>query len=171
MTYFETERLLVRSLSENDLRDFVDYRSDPGIVIYQDFDILNESEAQAFLTEHAKRFVVADDSWTQLGVVLKVDKKLIGDCAIKLSSDNQAHVGVTISATYQKKGYAKEVLLGLFTYLKSRFGVQIIVGIVDSRNDHSNALMRGLGFELAKRVDEVPFKGTICTEFYYKLPI
>lgn len=115
--------------------------------------------------------MAVDDLWTQLAVVLKSDDRLIGDCAVKLDPNKQAHIGVTISRDYQKKGFAGEVLVDLFSYLKSQFDVETIVGIVDSRNESSNALMKGLGFELEKTIDEVPFKGSICSELYYRLPL
>ncbi len=171
MKYFETERLTIRPLCKSDITDFLLYRSDEAVVKYQDFGILNESEAESFLSEQESRIIMIDGQWTQLGIELKNESRLIGDCAVKLSKIANAEVGITLSPIYHGKGYAKEALTGLFKYIRVQFGISTVYGVVDSRNVSSNALLELLGFIREKEIADVPFKGGFCSEYCYRLDL
>ncbi|NUM80705.1 GNAT family N-acetyltransferase [bacterium] len=171
MLYFETERLFIRSLSENDLGDFLDYRSDPEVVKWQGFGVWDEAEARAFLLEQAERRIADDDQWTQLGVELKADRKLIGDLAVQLHSDHSAHIGATLNARYQRQGFAREALSGLINYLHETLSTNAVIGLTDARNAASIKLLESLRFNFEKEDRDVPYKGEFCTEYTYRLLI
>lgn len=169
MIYFETDRLFIRSLSENDLDDFLDYRSDPEVVKWQGFGVWSETEARAFLLEQAERRIADDDQWTQFGVELKAKRNLIGDLAAQLHSDHSAHVGVTLKARYQRQGFAREALSGLINYLHETFRTNAVIGLTDARNTASIRLLESLHFKFEKEEHNVPYKGEFCTEYTYRL--
>ncbi|MCB0833100.1 MAG: GNAT family N-acetyltransferase [Bacteroidetes bacterium] len=171
MQYCESTRLVLRQLQEKDLDDFLTYRSNPHVMKYQGFEVFNSTEALAFIREQMSRTNCPDEIWTQMGISLKTESKLIGDCAIRISPNGTAEFGITVSPAYQSKGFAKEALLTLLAYAKSTRSIRSAIGIVDERNRASIQLLTSLAFHLDKICHRVPFKGSTCTEFHYRLTL
>ncbi|MBX7150801.1 GNAT family N-acetyltransferase [bacterium] len=169
MVFFKSDRLSIRSLSEDDLENFLEYRSDSEVVKWQGFGVFGEAEARAFLREHNSKKIAADDTWTQLGVELITHRKLIGDLAVRLHPDCSAHIGATFHPSYQRQGFAREALSGLIKYLHDNFEVSAVIGITDARNTASIALLKSLHFTFVKEERDVPYKSEFCTEYTYQL--
>jgi [ribosomal protein S5]-alanine N-acetyltransferase len=111
----QTERLNIRNIDLADLSDFHLYRSNPEITKYQGFDVMTIKQAQEFIKDNSTKHFGKAGEWVQYGIENRETSQLIGDCAIKLDSYDTriAEIGITISHLQQKKGYAKEVMLGV----------------------------------------------------------
>ena len=169
----ETNRLLLRNLQESDLDDFLFYRSNPEITQYQNFDTYNKKQAEEFILSQKKRRFGIEAQWIQLAIILKSDaesdNKLIGDCAVKLQEDT-AEIGCTISHQFQKKGYAKEVLLMLMKYLFEERNIRRIVENTAEENIASQKLLDSLGFRKEGHfVENVFSKGRLWNELQYAM--
>lgn len=144
----ETERLYIRPIKSEDLDDFLEYRSDPKVCEFQGFQPMTREKAAKFI-ENLKNaeFGIAGE-WIQLGVELKNEKKLIGDIGLKPESYETRVVefGVTFSNEYQRKGFAKEALTGVFDLLFKRVGTHRIIGITDVKNENCIKLLESLNF-------------------------
>ena len=115
----QTNRLIIRHLELSDLADFHVYRSNPDVTKYQGFDVMTIDQAEVFIKENSIKHFGKAGEWVQYAIENKATNKLIGDCAIKLDINDAriAEIGITISHLHQKKGYAKEVLLGILEFL------------------------------------------------------
>ncbi len=169
--YIKTERLEIRTLKSFDLSDFHAYRSNPQVVKYQGFDVMNLEQADEFIQGQIDKQFGKAEEWVQYGIELKQTGKLIGDCAIKLQHDVRiAEVGITISHHQQQKGYAKEVFVGIINYLFYTRGVLRIVEIVDVENIPSINLLKSTGFRQEGHfIENIFFKGKWGSEFQYAL--
>lgn len=118
----ETNRLQIRNLAIPDLADFHFYRSNPKVTKYQGFDVMTEEQARSFIEDNATKQFGQAGEWVQYAIAEKTAGKLIGDCAIKLDQYDirLGEIGITISPHEQKKGYAKEALIGILNFL---FGI------------------------------------------------
>ena len=168
----ETQRLHIRNLKSTDLNDFHIYRSNPDVTKYQGFDVMTLEEADKFIHEHKNKQFGQAGEWVQYAIENKSTGKIVGDCAIKLDQYNIriAEIGITISHLDQKKGFAKEVLLGILTFLFNTKGIHRVVEIVDAENIASIRLLKSTGFRQEGHfIENIFFNGKWGSEFQYAM--
>lgn len=168
----DTERLKIRSLETKDLVEFHTYRSNPEVTKYQGFDVMTIQQAREFIIDNSLKSFGKPGEWVQYGIENKETKLLIGDCAIKLDAYDPriAEIGITISHVEQKKGYAKETLLGILNYLFDVKNMHRVVEIVDVENVASINLLKSTGFrEEGHFIENIFFKGKWGSEFQYAM--
>ncbi len=168
----QTTRLTIRHLELSDLSDFHMYRSNPEVTKYQGFDVMTMEQAEEFINDNSTKHFGKAGEWVQYGIENTETKQLIGDCAIKLDQYDTriAEIGITISHLEHKKGYAKEVLLGILTFLFETKEVHRVVEIVDAENIASINLLKSIGFKQEGHfIENVFFKGKWGSEFQYAM--
>lgn len=168
----QTTRLNIRHLELADLSDFHIYRSNPEVTQYQRFDVMTIEQAEKFIkTNSIKHFGKAGE-WVQYGIENSATRQLVGDCAIKLNQYEKriAEIGITISHLEQKKGYAKEAMLGILTFLFGTKEIHRVVEIVDAENIASINLLKTTGFKQEGHfIENIFFKGKWGSEFQYAM--
>ena len=168
----QTTRLNIRHLEITDLSDFHFYRSNPEVTKYQGFDVMTIEQAEEFIKDNSTKHFGKAGEWVQYGIENSVTKQLVGDCAIKLDQYETriAEIGITISHLEQKKGYAKEVLHRILTFLFDTKKIHRVVEIVDAENIASINLLKSLGFKQEGHfIENVFFKGKWGSEFQYAM--
>lgn len=167
-----TQRFQIRNLKITDLEDFHIYRSNPEVTKYQGFDVMNIKQATAFIKSQLEKPFGKAGEWVQYGIEAKSTGKIIGDCAIKLNKYDVriAEIGITISHLEQRKGYAKEVMLGILTFLFEVKKLHRVVETVDAENIASINLLKSIGFrEEGHFIENIFFKGKWGSEFQYAM--
>jgi RimJ/RimL family protein N-acetyltransferase len=167
-----TSRLNIRCLKLKDLSDFHIYRSNPEVVKYQGFEVFTLEQAKQFIQDNSTKHFGNAGEWVQYGIENIETRQLIGDCAIKLHQYEPriAEIGITISHFEQKKGYAKEALNGILTFLFDTKDLHRVIGIVDAENIASINLLRSTGFRLEGHfLENLFFKGKWGSEFHYAM--
>ena len=167
-----TKRLNIRNLKLTDLADFHSYRSNPDITKYQGFDVMTVEQANEFIKGQIHKKFGKAGEWVQYGIENRATRKLVGDCAIKLGQYEPgiAEIGITVSHLEQKKGYAKEVLLGLLAFLFDVKGIHRVVETVDAENIASVNLLKSTGFRREGHfIENIFFKGKWGSEFQYAM--
>jgi ribosomal-protein-alanine N-acetyltransferase len=172
MLNIETKRLKIRQLKLTDLVDFHFYRSNPEVTQYQGFDVMTEEQASDFIQDNLTKNFGKAGEWVQYGIENKESGRLIGDCAIKLDAYDTriAEIGITISHLEQKKGYAKEVMMGLLSFLFDEKEIHRVVEIVDAKNTASICLLKSIGFRQEGHfIENIFFKGKWGSEYQYAM--
>ncbi|MEO5647933.1 MAG: GNAT family N-acetyltransferase [Chitinophagaceae bacterium] len=167
-----SDRLIIRYFTDEDLDDFFDYRRDPVVARYQGFDPFDRDEAFQFIQSQKKQLFAEPGQWVQQALELKEDNKVIGDCAVRLDSNNTsiAEVGCTISPGYQSKGFAKEALFTLMQFLFEEANVHRVVGITDAENLPSIRMLKSVGMrEEGHFIENIWFKGKWGSEFQFAI--
>lgn len=167
-----THSLIIRNLRPKDLSDFHLYRSKPEIARYQGFNVMDREQTKKFIEKNLSKNFGKPGEWVQYGIEKKATGQLIGDCAIKLqqSEPRIAEIGITISHLEQKKGYAKEAMLGILGFLFDEKGIHRIVETVATENLASINLMKSIGFRQEGHfVENIFFKGKWGSEFQYAM--
>lgn len=170
--YIQTIRLTIRHLEISDVFDFYTYRSNPEVTKYQGFDVMTVEQSEEFIKGNSTRFFGTAGEWIQYGIENNETKQLIGDCAIKLDQHDTriAEIGITISHLEQKKGYAKEVLIGILGFLFNKSGIHRVVEIVDAENLASINLLKSVGFRQEGHfIENIYFKGKWASEYQYAM--
>ena len=168
----QTTQLNIRHLKLSDLTNFHIYRSNPEVTKYQSFDVMTIEQAEDFIKNNSTKHFGKAGEWVQYGIENSETRQLIGDCAIKLDQDDIriAEIGITISHLEQKKGYAKEVLNGILTFLFDTKKIHRVVEIVDAENIASINLLKSTGFKQEGHfIENIFFKGKWGSEFQYAM--
>lgn len=168
----QTTHLNIRHLELSDLSDFHIYRSNPEVTKYQGFDVMTIEQAEKFIKDNSTKHFGNAGEWVQYGIENIAARQLIGDCAIKLDRYNTriAQIGITISHLEQKKGFAKEVLLGILAFLFDTKEIHRVVEIVDTENIASINLLKSTGFKQEGYfIENIFFKGKWGSEFQYAM--
>jgi len=166
-----TSRLSIRNLASEDLEAFLIYRSNPAVTLYQGFDVMDEAQASNFIEAQAEKLFGKPGEWVQYALESKVTGLLIGDCAIKLQSDPRiAEIGITISHLEQRKGFAKEAMLGILAFLFDEEGLHRVEETVDAENAASIQLLESLGFRREGHfIENIFFNGKWGSEYRYAM--
>ena len=157
-----TKRLIIRHLRPSDLPEFHIYRSNPEVTRYQGFDVMTPEEAATFIRDNAAHSFGTPGQWVQYGIESTETGRLIGDCAIRLNPGDIriAEAGITISHLEQRKGFAKEALLGILAFLFDENDIHRVVETVDAENIASLNLLKSIGFRLEGHfIENIFFKG------------
>jgi [ribosomal protein S5]-alanine N-acetyltransferase len=144
----ETERLVLRELSEDDFEDIHEFKSDLQVVKYLTWgpnsreQTLHSLRKQiAFQNEENRQIYV-------LAVELKCSKKVIGNALFMVRDPDfkTAEIGYFINSNYWKKGYGIEIVNGLLYLGFNIFDVHRIYAICDVENAGSVKLLNKIGF-------------------------
>ncbi|MES9684469.1 GNAT family protein [Gottfriedia acidiceleris] len=167
----ETSRLKLRRFKDEDVSNFYKYRSNPDVAIYQGWENYTYEQAINFIEKQKSAEMNIPDSWVQVAIENKMDGQLIGDIGVHTLSNpkNQVEVGFTLEPTYQNKGYAFEALQGILDYLFNELNKEKINAIADEKNSPSIKLLRKLGFQQIKIIENSYFKGQYVTEIMFGL--
>ena len=98
----ETSRLNFRPLVEEDANALFEYRSNPSVSKFQNWDPSGIEEVMDFIGENGKLEPDVPDSWLQLGIIEKSSNRLIGDFALHFLEEGnpQCEIGYSISPQY-----------------------------------------------------------------------
>jgi RimJ/RimL family protein N-acetyltransferase len=168
----ETGRLHIRCFQDSDLESFLAYRNDPEVARYQGWDVPYPREmALDFVEEMKTKDPFARGQWFQAALEENDTGEVIGDVAYYLKKDDpQAYIGFTIAHRYWRKGYGREAVQCLLSYLFDQFDLHRVIAITDVDNVASFSLLECLGFRReAHFVENLMFKGHWASEYYYAL--
>lgn len=148
----ETERLILRNMSEDDAKPLFDIFSDPIAMRYFGviFDMPRMEEWVKSNLEHE-----SEHGFSLLSVILKENGEVIGDCGLETDEiDGQTLVGIGFDfrRSYWGKGYATEAALAVLGYGFRRFDFDSISGWIDPENEPSRRVAERIGMTVDRYV-------------------
>lgn len=142
----DTERLLLRKLLRSDAEDIYRYRTKEEVLKFQGFHPESLQEVELLFQELAEEPDL-EDTWFQLAIVLKDERKLVGDLGLHFLPDGQqVEIGYTLDPDYQGAGYATEAVKETLRYLFDDLKKHRVTASVDPTNSKSIRLLERLGF-------------------------
>jgi len=147
----ETDRLEIRELTSNDKNSLFEIYSDKEAMKYRNtkpFDSLDEVEKM--LAKTFQKFEFSEEF--RYAVIQKEGNELIGTFLIIPLSKNECEIGYSIGKKYWKKGYGKELLIGMLKYISSLTYIKVLA---TSRKENiaSLKLLEKIGFKLSSKKD------------------
>jgi ribosomal-protein-alanine N-acetyltransferase len=170
MLPLHSPRLVLRRFADGDLERFVSYRNDPDVARYQSWSGCTLAEAGAFIERQKTEEPGVSGEWLQVAIALCDTNLLVGDCGLKVhaSDPRQGTVGITLSPSGQRKGYATEALSTLFDGAFGSMRLHRIIADTDPLNIPSCRLMERLGMRREAHFRQsLWFKGRWADEFVY----
>jgi len=167
-----TERLSIRRLEPRDAEAVFQYRSDPIISRYQNWEPESVAEIQNFIAGLDENCVDTPGRWYQLALCVRSSGELAGDCGIhaQVHDPRQVEIGITLAREFRGRGLATEALRAILGYLFTTLGKHRVFGSVDPRNASSLALLERVGMRReAHFVESLWFKGAWADDVIYAM--
>lgn len=160
----ETSRLLMRSLSIDDVDDLKQWTADPGLYKYwgkrPGKSDINPELMFKNLPKPTKSFL-----W---GIVSKADNKVIGEMWVYLIENNRmAKVAFRLSASYQGNGFAAEALNRVVEFCFSQTELQRLWADVHVDNHASYKTLEKAGFLREGLIREGKAVNMYCNYYLY----
>ena len=142
-----TERLLLRELTEADLADVHEYGSDPEVSRFECWGPNTQEISHNVVQGWLKQQQQWPREEVNLGAELKHHRKLIGVVTLRVKGEENrtADFGFAFNKRYWNQGYATEAARALIDAAFSSLGVHRVWAGCDSRNVGSYRVMEKLG--------------------------
>ena len=162
---FETERLILREYTPEDLPELYNMISDPITMKFYPATYTHEGSLR-WLNWSLKNYEIYGFGWW--AVILKENGQYIGDCGITYQNINGQvlpELGYHLHYPFHRKGYGKEAANRVLKWWFKEKGFDEIYSYMTKDNIASSSLAASVGM---KRIDEfVDEDNTVC--FVYKI--
>ncbi|MGN0630768.1 MAG: GNAT family N-acetyltransferase [Ruminococcus sp.] len=135
----ETNRLILRRYSADDLNDLFEYLSDDEAVKFEPYKAMSLEETK----DNLKWRIETDE---MIAVELKENHKMIGSIYLGKRDFNSLEIGYVFNRAFWGKGYAKESCAAIIRY-SFQNGIHRIFAECDPDNVNSWKLLESIGFE------------------------
>ena len=169
---FETDRLIARPFTDDDVDAFVAYRQNPEVARYQSWSDYTREQGRALIAAMQDLEAAVPGQWYQIGLEVRTAGRLVGDLALRVDVDEprQAEIGFTLDPNQQGKGYATEAVRGLLHYTFQTHGLHRVIAVTDALNAPAAALLKRSGMrQEAHFVESVFFKGEWGSELLFAM--
>ena len=148
---FETARLLIRNLEQEDFDAFHEMQSDAEVMRFTSGEAYDEAENLRQLQDCIDRYSQPDNDFWVWAIVQKSDQEFVGTCAI-VPNKGQPEIGYRFLRKYFGNGYGQEVCDGLIEYGIDKMGLPEIVAWVDVRNVASRKILDRSRLEFVEEI-------------------
>lgn len=168
-----TDRLTLRPITSADTDAMLEYKSDPAVVRYVPYGVLDRDGIEQRIGSTWGRSVFeAPGDAVCLGVEETATGRLVGDVVLFWHSEQDAsgEVGYIFHPGVRGRGYAGEAVAALLDLGFGGLGLHRIVARINESNEASVRVVARLGFRLeARSVDSVRFEDGWATILEYAL--
>lgn len=147
---FETERLLVRRLSMDDLQSFYEMQSNPLVLQYATGEVMPFEDIKSRLQLLIDKYDIPNNDFWIYAIERKLDNEFIGTVALVKDENNEDEIGYRFLQKYWGNGYGFEVVEGLLVFAK-RAGYKKLIGNVVDKNVASVKILERLHFNPVKK--------------------
>lgn len=162
----ETEHLLIRPFAADDWQALHTYASIPDVMTYMEEDVMNESDAQAFVQQQ-----ITDDV-TAYPVVLKEEKRLIGHLIYHPWFAPQTYeIGWVLHPNYHRRGYTTQGAQALLQYGFEHQKLHRIIATCQPENVASYRVMEKIGMRREGHFQKCNYRGNDVwwDEYFYAI--
>ncbi len=149
-----TERLILRDVTSADLDPLYSVTKDPEVFRYWPSDPDTYQGAKERIERMIRNQTKTPRTDFDVAITLLSNKKLIGRCRIRKSSDIQGHFGYMLAKDMWGKGYATEVAKALVGYGFGELNLHRIFATTHPENPASNRVIQKAGLVLEGRLRE-----------------
>jgi len=156
MKVLETERLVVRRFSAEDLDELSSIAADPEVMRYVgDGRPITREQARTWIERSLENYALR--GFGSFAVALKEDEgRLIGYCGlVNASAEGEAEIIYGFAKAYWGRGFARELAGPLIAFGFGPCGLRRIVATIDPENAPSIRIVERWGMKLVEeRLDE-----------------
>ena len=145
MIKIETDRLILRNVTEKDIPIIFDYRNNEICAKYQRGQTKDYKGISA-LVDQRKDDTISTAAPFYIAVALKESDEMIGEIVV-MPNDGTISLGYTFSYKHHRNGYAFESIYALIHLLHSRYPEWDFISFTEPENESSMRLLKKLGYE------------------------
>lgn len=149
-TFLQTDRLILRNLSPDDLDALYLYRNNADCARYQHWENTSKEYLKDFIQKFHQSVFLSKEPEQHYAICRATgaaDGQLIGDLSYFYNGDDPCiTLGYTISYRHWRQGYAFEMLSTLLPAIQKAYPQTDIVALVEKENVPSIALLQKCGF-------------------------
>ncbi len=149
----QTERLLIRETTLEDVDEFYELYKDPEMTRYMEGLFENPEDEKRYQKDYIEKVygLMGFGIWT---VVRKEDGKVIGRAGFSIRNGfDEIELGFLIGKKYQRQGYAFEACSAILEYGKNMLSFDKVQTLVKADNAVSIHICEKLGFKTTDTVD------------------
>ena len=146
----ETERLLIREWTPEDIQLLHKVMSDPDVMKYVwDYQPATKQRVEDFVLTCIEES--STGSWSTWAVVLKEEGELIGYCGFLVRSygeyKGETEMGWLLDKTYWRKGLATEAAKAVLDFGLEKWSFKKVIAAARSENQQSLKVMQKIGMK------------------------
>ncbi|MEO6587728.1 MAG: GNAT family N-acetyltransferase [Pyrinomonadaceae bacterium] len=142
----ETERLILRTMSENDIEGVFEMRRDEDVMRFIREPVLSRKEAEDWINLISCRW--AKDRIGFCSLIEKQSGKFAGWCGLwQLKESGEIEVGYAVAKEFWGKGYASESAEEFLEYGFNKLNLEKIVAVARPENTASRRVMEKIGMK------------------------
>ena len=143
-----TDRLVIRIVSIDDVKDYYEFCSDPAVCTYLTFNPYKTlSHTKVIINNMLNAYIHGTD--VNFSVILKETGKVIGSISLNFKENvNVAEIGYLFNSMYWHKGYADESIKALIKIAFEYYLVDILEAKYLKENVSSEHLLKKNNFEI-----------------------
>lgn len=163
MMIVETQRLLLREMTENDFDDLYQVLADSDIMMHYPY-TFDDARVRGWINKNIERYqTFGFGLWA---VCLKETGEMIGDCGLTMQVINgqiKPEIGYHLRADKQRKGYAKEAAIAVRDWTFHHTPFNMVYSYMRDTNEPSIKTAISYG---CKQVDEFSDEMNEITKVY-----
>ncbi|MBT2757597.1 GNAT family N-acetyltransferase [Mesobacillus foraminis] len=170
--YVQSQRLITRQFSHEDVNAFYLYRCSPNVAKFQSWEDYQYHQAESFVQRQSRFTPNQPGTWFQFAIASADTNQLIGDCALHTLLDEPriVEIGFTLAEEHQGQGYASEAVSGLLQYIFTVLNKHKVIALTDVRNEKSITLLERLGMRREGHfLENYMSKGQWVDEYQYSI--
>lgn len=163
-TILETERCILREITEDDLEELYEVYADPSVSLYTEGLYEDRDLERAYIKDYIQK-VYRFCGYGIWAVIQKGSGRMIGRAGLACRDGfDTPELGYVIAVPYQRQGYAAEVCRAVLNYAVSELGFQQIRVVFTKENEASFQLCKKLGFQ---KECEIEIEGNTMQQYIY----
>jgi len=159
----ETERLILREMTESDYESMFSVLADSDIMRHYPY-TFDEKRVRGWIAKNTERYrIFGFGLWA---VVLKETGEVIGDCGVTMQNINgsiKPEIGYHIGKNFQRCGYATEAAKKCRDWVFEHTPFGVLYSYMKKSNAASSAVARAVGM---RKIDEYTDTENERTEVY-----
>lgn len=167
----ETNRLVLRQLSNDDAAILFNYWSDPGVTEYLTLEPFKTVEEAVGMIELLNG-LQANNEGIRWAITSKADGNVLGTCGFHnlKPEHHRAEMGYELGQAFWKQGIMTEALNAILSYGFAKENYNRVEAFVSIGNDRSAGILKKLGFKLDGILRQYEFaRGNFVDLYCYSL--
>lgn len=144
---FETSRLTVRELAEQDLPELIAMLADPAVMEYSVRGVCDEQAARRFYDWCRSSYEA--QGFGPWALLEKASGRLVGFCGVSpepVAGRQEINLGYRLARRFWRQGLATEAVQGVLDYAVPRLGLESVVVIIEPEHRASLRVAEKAGF-------------------------
>ena len=151
MTIVKTERLCIRKISYEDVKNLSKVLADPEVMRYSTVGVHTEAQIYPYIANCINQYELT--GYGHWAVYNYITGEFVGVCGLnkhKVDSEDVIHINYRLATDQQGKGYAVESTYGVLNFAKKSLKLNAVHALIESANISSVKVVNRTGFKLIK---------------------